>query len=236
LARELRQSIFPHDERGVVYSLFLKYLAFLKECGFYDTNILTWQYLPNARAAYDFAVIDEVQDLTNVQIYLILKHLRKPNDFIIGGDANQIVHPNFFSWAHIKTLFYLGGVGDGKEIIRILHTNYRNSPQVTEIANRLLLIKNARFGSIDRESNYLVRCISENDGDRVLLSADASVLQELNAKTRKSTRFAVLVLRQEDKAAARVHFQTPLVFSIQEAKGLEYENIILFNYVFSGRE
>jgi hypothetical protein len=231
LGTGVRQSIFPYEERADVYSIFTKYLAFLKESGFYDANILSWQYLPNARPAYDFAVIDEVQDLTNVQIYLILKHLRRPNDFIIGGDANQIVHPNFFSWAHIKILFYLGGVGDGKEIIRVLHTNYRNSPQVTEIANRLLLIKNARFGSIDRESNYLVRCISENQGDRVLLSADASVLQDLNAKTRRSTHFAVLVPRQEDKDAARVHFKTPLVFSIQEAKGLEYENIILFNFI-----
>jgi hypothetical protein len=227
----VRQSIFTSDEREEVYALFGKYRNMLQETNFYDVNILSWQYLPNARPAYDFAVVDEVQDLTNVQMYLILKHLRKPNDFIIGGDANQIVHPNFFSWAHVKTLFYVGGVGDGREIIRILHTNYRNSPQVTEIANRLLMIKNARFGSIDRESNYLVRCISENEGDLALLSAEPAAMKELNEKTRKSTHFAVLVLRQEDKAGARVHFKTPLVFSIQEAKGLEYENIILFNFV-----
>ena len=50
-------------------------------------------------------------------------------------------------------------------------------------------------------------------------------------ETSKSTRFAVIVLRHEDKAEARVHFKTPLVFSIQEAKGLEYENVVLFNFV-----
>ena len=80
------------------YSLFEKYLAFLKGSGFYDMNLVSWEYLPNARGAYDFAVVDEVQDLTNVQMYLILKCLRHSNDFILGGDANQIVHPNFFSW------------------------------------------------------------------------------------------------------------------------------------------
>jgi DUF2075 family protein len=231
LSLGVRQSIFLDDERVGAYALFEKYLAFLREGGFYDMNLLSFEYLPRVRATYDFAVVDEVQDITNIQMYLILKHLRRPNDFILGGDANQVVHPNFFSWAHIKTLFYKEGVGDRKEIIRVLHTNYRNSPQVTELANRLLAIKNARFGSIDRESNYLVRCVSENEGDVVFLASDSGILKDLNEKTRKSTHFAVVVLRHEDKNRARAHFQTPLVFSIQEAKGLEYENIILFNFV-----
>jgi hypothetical protein len=45
--------------------------------------------------------------------------------------------------------------------------------------------------------------------------------------------YAVIVLRQEDKAAARAAFTTPLLFSVQEAKGLEYENVVLFNVVSS---
>ena len=45
----------------------------------------------------------------------------------------------------------------------------------------------------------------------------------------------MLVLREESKAAAREHFHTPLVFSVQEAKGLEYETVILFDFVSSER-
>ena len=37
------------------------------------------------------------------------------------------------------------------------------------------------------------------------------------------------------KAAARAHFRTPLVFSVHEAKGLEYPNVILFNLVSGAR-
>jgi hypothetical protein len=62
------------------------------------------------------------------------------------------------------------------------------------------------------------------------------LLAELNARTRQSARFAVLVLREDIKAAAREHFQTPLVFSVQEAKGLEYENVILYNFVSCERQ
>jgi hypothetical protein len=35
----------------------------------------------------------------------------------------------------------------------------------------------------------------------------------------------------DQKPAAQQHFGTPLVFTIQEAKGLEYENIILYNFL-----
>ena len=45
----------------------------------------------------------------------------------------------------------------------------------------------------------------------------------------------MIVLRDEDKAAARAHFRTPLIFSVHEAKGLEYPNVILFNLVSGAR-
>ncbi|MBP8298471.1 MAG: ankyrin repeat domain-containing protein, partial [Burkholderiales bacterium] len=62
-----------------------------------------------------------------------------------------------------------------------------------------------------------------------------ALTRELDQKTRGSTQFAVLVMREEDKPAARRHFATPLLFSIHEAKGLEYENIVLYRFVSDHR-
>jgi hypothetical protein len=227
----VRRSIFTGDERLRVYDLFLKYIDFLKQEGLADLNLLCFEYHKDCRPSYDAVVVDEVQDLTNVQLSLILRTLRRPEKFILCGDSNQIVHPNFFSWAALKTLFYENRLKAGGEIIRILNTNYRNTPEVTHIANRLLILKNARFGSIDRESHYLVRPISENHGSVEFLADTDAVKREFDARTSRSTRFAVLVMRPEDKETAARCFRTPLLFSIQEAKGLEYENIILFNFV-----
>lgn len=61
------------------------------------------------------------------------------------------------------------------------------------------------------------------------------VKRELDQKIRQSTQFVVLVMRDEDKAEARKHFTTPLLFSIHEAKGLEYENIVLYRFVSDHR-
>lgn len=236
LALGIKQSIFNEEERGQVYDLFERYLQYLEQAKRFDPNILSHRYLSLAAPRYDFVVVDEVQDITNIQLYLILKTLRTAGDFLLCGDANQIVHPNFFSWSKLKTLFFedhsLTGHG---EVLRVLHANYRNSPLITAVANRILKLKHARFGSIDKESNYLVTSMGEQGGTLQLLQDSEAVKRDLDAKTARSTRFAVLVMHPDQKAEARRWFNTPLVFSIQEAKGLEYDSIILFNFI-SGEE
>ncbi|MDX8128062.1 UvrD-helicase domain-containing protein [Methylomonas sp. OY6] len=228
----VKESIFLAEERDAVYDVFEKYLQFLADNTLYDPNIVSHQYLQSIRARYDFVVVDEVQDLTNIQLYLILKSLHHSRDFLLCGDSNQIVHPNFFSWAKVKSLFYRqDDLQTGDELIRILNTNYRNSPQVTEIANRILKIKNLRFGSIDKESHYLVESNGHNQGEVLFLQDTADIRRELDNKTKASTRFAVIVMNAEQKPAAQQYFGTPLIFTIQEAKGLEYENIILYNFL-----
>ena len=236
LALGVRQSIYPPEIRGAVYDLFEKYLRFLDEQGWFDPNIVSHAWLQRVEPRYDFVVVDEVQDLTNIQLLLILRALRDARHFLLCGDSNQIVHPNFFSWAKVKTLFWRErGEGASADLIRILNANFRNSPQVTEIANRLLQIKHARFGSVDRESNFLVRSAGPSEGRVGLLQDSDQVKRELDRRTAASARFAILVLHPEQKAEVRQWFRTPLVFSIHEAKGLEYENVLLYGFV-SGEE
>ena len=233
LSLGIKQSIFSASERELIYDLFLKYVAYLAESDYYDSNLVAFKYLERITPTYDFVVVDEVQDITNVQLFAILKSLNRSGHFVLCGDSNQIVHPNFFSWSQVKSLFYKENLASN--IIRVLATNYRNTPEVTRIANQLLLIKNARFGSIDKESTYLVEANSQHKGEVVFYENNPKINQELNQKTRKSAKFAVLVMRNEDKDQAKKYFQTPLLFSVQEAKGLEYENVILFN-IISGYE
>ena len=228
----VKESIFLAEERELVYDIFEKYLSFLHEQQLYDSNIVSHQYLQKNQPRYDFIIVDEVQDLTNIQLYLIIKSLRHAQDFILCGDSNQIVHPNFFSWSKVKSLFYRQeDIHTSDELIRILNTNYRNSPQVTDIANKILKIKNQRFGSIDKESHYLVESNGHNQGEVLFLLDTPAIRQELDSKTKASTLFAVIVMTTDQKPAAQQHFNTPLVFTIQEAKGLEYENIILYNFL-----
>lgn len=231
----VRQSIFPERDRDKLYDLFEKYRAWLQENKLYDLNLVAHEWRRVVQPRYDFVVIDEVQDLTSVQLALVLAQLRKPGHFLLCGDSNQIVHPNFFSWSKVKSLFWQDPELADRQEIQVLRTNFRNGQETTRVANTLLKIKHRRFGSIDRESNFLVEAVVGDAGTVTILADKDEVKKDFNQKTKSSTQFAVLVMRDEDKAEARKYFHTPLIFSIHEAKGLEYENIVLYRLVSGNR-
>ncbi|HLA34533.1 MAG TPA: ankyrin repeat domain-containing protein [Rhodocyclaceae bacterium] len=235
--RELgvRQSIFPQEQRDRLYDIFEKYRQWLHDAKLYDLNLVAQEWRSLAAPRYDFVVIDEVQDITMVQLALVLKTLKRPGNFLLCGDSNQIVHPNFFSWAQVKSLFWQDPALAERQELRVLTANFRNGAEATRVANRLLKIKHRRFGSIDRESNFLVQAVGGKPGQVAIMPDKEATKRELNQKIRQSTQFAVLVMRDEDKAEAKRHFSTPLLFSIHEAKGLEYENIVLYRFVSDHR-
>lgn len=237
LALGPRQSLLAPESRQAAHALFGRYRQWLAETAQFDLNLVAHEWRPRAHPTYDFVVIDEVQDLTTVQLALVLACLKAPGQFLLCGDSNQIVHPNFFSWAAVKTLFWQGLAGDAaqRQSLQVLQANFRNTQAVTGLANALLKIKQARFGSIDRESNFLVQSTSTEPGEVVLVQARDAALRQIDAATRASARHAVIVLRDEDKANAKAQFKTPLVFSVHEAKGLEYPHVVLMGMVSGQR-
>jgi hypothetical protein len=245
LALGTRQSLLNAAQRELAHGLFQRYCGWLDEVQLYDSNLIAeaWrmQIAVPAGPAYDFVVIDEMQDLTPVQLSLVLALLKRPGQFILCGDSHQIVHPNFFSWAALKNLFWQGLAGDAAERslsqpLQVLQANFRNTRAVTDLANRLLKIKQARFGSVDRESSFLVRSTAPQAGSVALVAAKDAAVQALDVATRQSTQHAVIVLRDDDKPAARARFRTPLVFSVHEAKGLEYPHVLLVDIVSGQRQ
>ena len=117
-----------------------------------------------------------------------------------------------------------------------MKTNYRNSQGITKLSNDLLKIKNSRFGSIDRESTYLINTVADSEGEINFLKYDKKLLGDLNKRTESSARFAVLAIDKDRKARIGRELKTPLIFTIQEAKGSEYENIILVNFISDYKE
>ncbi|MFN0160069.1 MAG: ankyrin repeat domain-containing protein, partial [Burkholderiales bacterium] len=236
LALGVRQSLFVDPaERERMHALFGRYRACLLEAGLFDLGLFAHAALAAAAPAWDFVAIDEVQDITPVQLALVLKTLKRPGHFLLAGDAHQIVHPNFFSWAGVRALFWGQDEALSAPPPAILAANFRNGREATRIANLLLRIKQARFGAVDRESSHLVEAVGEEAGQVALIEERPAALRDIDAAIRRSTACAVIVLREEDKAEARRHFATPLLFSVQEAKGLEYESVVLYRVVSSRR-
>ena len=98
-----------------------------RSAGLYDPSLLAHDYRPRAERRYDAVVVDEIQDLTNAELALVLATLKEPRGFLLCGDANQIVHPNFFSWSKVKSLFYSAEKEALEAPIHVLDANYRSS-------------------------------------------------------------------------------------------------------------
>src|SRR6185312_4678981 len=112
----VRQSIYAPELRDDVFQLFTRYRAWLAEAGAYEPNLVAHAHLALARPRYDFAMVDEAQDLTNVQLSLVMRTLRSPGAFVLSGDANQIVHPNFFSWSAVKSLLFRESMANESDV------------------------------------------------------------------------------------------------------------------------
>lgn len=228
------QSLFVDDVREKVYENFNKYLHFLKENNLYDNNIAIYNLFGKVKEKYDFIVIDEIQDFTNKEIALILQSLKDKRNFIFSGDSNQIIYSNFFSWSHLKTMLYRD-----KTIyapITVLQENYRNSKNITKVANNLLKIKQLQFGSIDKESNYLIETKSSLEGNVHFYEATPKNIKEINEETQNSRKVAVIVFDEISKIEIKKDFKTALVYTVQEVKGLEYDEIILVNFVSNNNQ
>ena len=103
----VRQSLYPAgDARAAVHELFEKYRAWLKEDELFDLNLVSHAWRAKTEPRYDFVVVDEVQDFTNAELALIFDTLKAKDHFLLCGDSHQIVHPNFFSWASVRALFW----------------------------------------------------------------------------------------------------------------------------------
>jgi mRNA-degrading endonuclease RelE of RelBE toxin-antitoxin system len=92
---------------------------------------LAQHFAGSAHPPYDFAVVDEAQDINVAQLrFLAALAGGKPNGLFFAGDLGQRIFQQPFSW---KSL----GV-DIRGRSRTLHVNYRTSHQIRSQADRLL--------------------------------------------------------------------------------------------------
>jgi superfamily I DNA/RNA helicase len=135
VARLGRKTRLPEAQRIILWSIFERARKSLKE-----KNLMTMPavftslasaFVGSKNIPFDFAVIDEAQDISVSQL-LFLDALggKRPNALFFAGDIGQRIFQQPFSW---KSL----GV-DIRGRSRNLRINYRTSHQIRQQADRLL--------------------------------------------------------------------------------------------------
>lgn len=225
-----KYSLFNEEEKKEMYRLTCNYQKMLDEKNLKDENDITLQLIQSDMlGTYDYLVLDEVQDLNELQLLLLLNSSKDINRIIWAGDFNQIVHPTFFQFARISNLYYLMGNTRIKEFM--LTKNFRTTAQIIAFINK---ISNYRKTYISGKEEY--KEVSTRQGcSPLLISSNPNNLRTLLQLIYDKMYCALIVSDNSDKEKLIKEFP-PIearIFTIQEIKGLEYDNIYCYNLISS---
>ncbi|RGI31060.1 UvrD-helicase domain-containing protein [Melissococcus sp. OM08-11BH] len=172
--------------------------------------------MPNMR----FVLVDEVQDYTPAQLQFLLLLFPK-SDFTMVGDENQAIFNTNTPFKAIEALF----TSDGKELTTYqLLTSYRSTGAITKAFNELSLSKNATIVPIRPQGDEPVLIQYNELSDINTIVTD--ILTELNGET-----LTIIVKTEDEKELLERWFDKSLnvqVTSINLAKGLEFDNVLLW--------
>ncbi len=158
-------------------------------------------------------IIDEAQDYTPWQMELI-KEIFKSATFMILGDRNQIVNPfcNRDDFLEFKKIF-------GNSKYYRLTKSYRSSKAIVEYSNRIIGSNDAK--SVRKSKNELVKFKRSDDFNSI--KEDIHIYKKMGFN-----RIGVIVKDKDDVEQVRNIVQDcALVYSIYDAKGLEFDAVIV---------
>ncbi len=219
------------DVRPELYRIAEKYQKWLVDQGRIDQLDLCRAALRVVRAdprkRYDIVVCDEVQDLTELEVAFVMNlsaDSRLPQVFL-GGDTQQIIHPSGFRWAEVKQAVQRLDRANRpmSPVVLRLRRNYRSVRPIVQLANAVLAFRRQIFGRTEEdepEASPLsgpVPLLLRDDEEAVLAGiADFG------------PRCAVLTLDDAETERLRARLSTSRVFHVRDAKGLEFDAVVLW--------
>ncbi len=217
---EKRASSFTRTECEVIYRLARDYKIYMEKRGYTDNNIMSRALLKNLNKIpnYSLIVLDEVQDMTEINLHLMSELTRK---LFAVGDALQMINPSYFSFSYLKRLMYQEDATDVKE----LQNNYRNTKKITQIIEELGKINVQKFGT----HNFVLRGVSVDTDlkTQAVLVEGKGFIEELKAK--KYGDYTLIVPSLREKTAMRKILGNREILTVSEIKGLERDTVILYN-------
>jgi len=217
------------EERPEIYRIAQRYQELLAAEGRSDRIDLCRRALHELRRGkqrlWDVVICDEVQDLTELEVAFVLSLSRRPSlsGVLLTGDTQQIVNPSGFRWAEVRRL--AGKAAHSKSVPAVLRLrrNLRSVRPLVDLANALLLLRREVFGRTEEDEPEEAAI----EGP-LPIEIRASEDEALEAIRGFGPRCAVLTLDDEEAERLRQRLDTTRVFHVREAKGLEFDTVVLW--------
>jgi tetratricopeptide (TPR) repeat protein len=223
-------------ERPEIFRIAKRYQEWLnaeKRCDQIDLCRQAFREVRHGRVRpYDIVVCDETQDLTELEIHFVLSLQASPSlaGVFLAGDSQQIVNPSGFRWAEVRQAIpkvTRRQLSMAPPVTR-LRRNFRSVRPVVELANAVLLLRRDLFGRTDEDEPE--DAVAEGPIPILAGGSEAAALESIAGF---GPRCAVIVNDPAERDALRKSLETTRVFEIHEAKGLEFDSVVLWKVALS---
>ncbi|XP_054990974.1 TPR and ankyrin repeat-containing protein 1 isoform X1 [Sorex araneus] len=239
------------EDRSKIYNLFCLYQQIRSQKGYFDEEDVLYNLscrLSKLKAlpwSIHELYGDEIQDFTQAELALLMKCINDPNAMFLTGDtAQSIMQGVAFRFSDLRSLFHYASrnttdkqcaVRKPKKIHQ-LYQNYRSHSGILNLASGVVDLLQFYFPeSFDR----LPRDAGLFDGPRptVLEScsvSDLAILLRGNKRKTQPIEFGahqvILVANETAKEKIPEELGLALVLTVYEAKGLEFDDVLLYNF------
>uniref|UniRef100_A0A8C5IQJ4 Tetratricopeptide repeat and ankyrin repeat containing 1 n=1 Tax=Junco hyemalis TaxID=40217 RepID=A0A8C5IQJ4_JUNHY len=239
------------EDRSEIYSLFCLYQQIRSQRGYFDEEDLLYNLsrrLGKLRelpwSIHEFYG-DEIQDFTQAELALLMKCINDPNAMFLTGDtAQSIMKGVAFRFSDLRSLFHYASKSSVSKKQRVrkpkriyqLYQNYRSHSGILRLAS----------GVVDLLQHYFPESFDRLPQDRGLFDgpkpivlescsvSDLAILLRGNKRKTQPIEFGahqvVLVANETAKEKIPEELSLALVLTIYEAKGLEFDDVLLYNF------
>ncbi|XP_074006564.1 TPR and ankyrin repeat-containing protein 1 isoform X1 [Numenius arquata] len=239
------------EDRSEIYHLFCHYQQIRSQRGYFDEEDLLYnlsQRLSKLRdlpwSIHEFYG-DEIQDFTQAELALLMKCINDPNAMFLTGDtAQSIMKGVAFRFSDLRSLFHYASKNSMNKKQRVrkpkriyqLYQNYRSHSGILRLAS----------GVVDLLQHYFPESFDRLPKDRGLFDgpkptvlescsvSDLAILLRGNKRKTQPIEFGahqvVLVANETAKEKIPEELSLALVLTVYEAKGLEFDDVLLYNF------
>lgn len=225
--------LYSSSQRELLYELTLRYQMFLSAEEKVDENDMARQFLNRLMnqkvPLFDFVIADEIQDLTEIQIYCLIRLARNRNNLLFSGDINQTIRPTYFHTGRIESILKTSNTHLGF-IKHQLVKNYRSTKEVVDLANQVVNLRIQRLG-LNKKNDYHEIPIRGEQHPIYYFDAKHPLEMVKLIETGLNRHYVAIVVpdEEEKKNFERLTQQKGAVFTVEEIKGIEKEYIICYN-------
>ena len=239
-------------DRNVIYDMFRRYQKIcISKYLFDEFDVLHNIYKrlalhPIQPWLLDQIYVDEAQDFTEAELFLLIRCCQDPNELFFTGDtAQSIMRGVTFRFSDLRSLFFnakeafstakKSPIEVPKEVHQLKY-NYRSHKGILKLASSIVHLLGFFFPeSFDR----LEDDVGLFDGPKpvILETRDFAELALMLRGARRKTspiefgaHQVVLVSSETSKEELPEELKCALVLTIYESKGLEFDDVLLYNF------